>query len=160
MAKESIYPEYVDPNAGDPPITADEKHEIALAIVKGWDDGDITENSSLHSRVKYGVVNAQNIDEERRAVIRLKLFKIEPIDAMLFQEKRQLSHEINTLMSTWPQPKTKIELNNALTGDYHIPKAKFFTKFSDHRCQKIGSTWEEFVATYPTPVEPPPPVEE
>jgi hypothetical protein len=104
--------------------------------------------------VKYGVEKAKNIDAERLAFIRLKLYKIEPIYQMLFREKAQLSHEINTLMQTWPQPTSKAELNNALQGNYHLPKAKFFTKFSDHRCQKIGSTWEEFVATYPTPVEP------
>lgn len=153
MANESIYPEYIEPIA-DKPITSGEQLEIAKAIIKGWDDGEITKNTSRHFRIKYGVINALNIIVARKKIIGAALFKVQYIDDMLYREKRNLICEIDTIMSTWPQPKTKIALDNAIQGTYYIPKSKFFTKYSDHRCNKIGATWGDFVATYPAPVEP------
>ena len=155
MPNESIYPEYIEPIA-DNPVTTEEKLEIAKAIIKGWNDGDIVKDTSRHFRIKYGVSKAKNILVARKKEIGAALFKVQHIDDMLYREKRQLIHEINTLMTTWPQPATKNALNTALQGDYHLSKTLFFAKFSDHRCQKLGSTWAEFVGTYPTPVEPSP----
>jgi hypothetical protein len=153
MTIESIYPEYIEPEP-DESITIEEESKLAAKLIEGWESGSIPNWENLMDRAVYVLKNVTGITTARKKKIASRLWQVENIDKLLFRQKRQIIHEIDTIMTTWPQPKTKTELNNAITGTYYLSKATFFTKYSNYRCQKIGSTWPEFVSTYEPPIDP------
>ena len=148
MADESIYPEYSPTESFT--LIADEKKEIINALVLGWDDGGISGWNIMHNRVSYALRYAKNITIDRKKEIAKYLYQIESIDSDLFQQKRLIIHHVDSIMTTYPQPKTVQELISKLDV-YDIPVVKFLTKYGQFRCQSEIATWADFVASYPVP---------
>jgi hypothetical protein len=162
MTEETLYPEYIAP-IDDKNITPEEEAELASKLILGHEAGDVSDWKNLVSRALYALANANIaiIPNDRKKEIHSKLWQVENIDKNLFQQKKQLMQEVDTIMTTWPQPTSKTALNNALQGIYYLNKNKMYDKYSRYRCKKTATdtapTFAEFASTYPTLIEPPPP---